>query len=388
MENDKYCLNCEYTTDSERAVHCELCGLKLFLFSERYCNSGCENNLYPDDKFCSKCGQHLLPITNKRICSVTDCENILPENRWIQEYLNNSVDKKLISDIQDRFFRSALCIKHLMGSNSHFECEFEICGEIKFAGDLCLIHYNDLFSIDEKARIKKCRRPSCARGSYFTPYKETSYYINEQKPRLHCNDCYWDEFHRFAEEYNNAYLELKALYEKNNKDLTCIRINGYSMSHSLHDDMLFGPNISRTLSFMKEEIYKLNGQSPPYERCVRCGKENIPTVAEYCMVCLRSTKEYADHWFEEIEERKSSRHPPALGSCGTSYMEEKERWYWAGRCGLCFNSHCSFNIDENIFTPECSNCKILINQNDPDDYYDLSTRSNCPKCKKSIAGNI
>ena len=213
MENDKYCQNCEWKPESEKAIYCELCGLKLLLFSERYCGSGCEMIPFSDDKFCSKCGNDLFPISKNRICSEADCDRTIPQDQWIQLFLNNYDYKNQPSEWQENFQIPQLCIPHLFKSANYVDwhCKFDLCRHNanpapKFASDLCLEHFMDL------PKLKKCKGPACDEY-YFDPYGIPELMLHDETPRLYCYDCNCDEFARFVEEYDNTYSELKALYE-------------------------------------------------------------------------------------------------------------------------------------------------------------------------------
>jgi len=352
MDTDKYCIKCDWIPKSEKAIYCELCGSTLLLFADRYCDLGCEINPSADDKFCSKCGNDLFPISKNRICSEADCDRTIPQDQLIQLFYDY---KNQYSEWQDDFEIPLLCIPHLFQSKNYADwyCKFDMCrntadsGPPKFASDLCLEHFMDL------PKLKKCKGPVCDEY-YFDPYGIPEIMLGNEIPRIYCYHCWKDELNRFIEEYDKTYYELKILYEKHNKDLTRIRINGDSMVGSIVEFIV--PDTSRTLSFMKAEIYKLTDQSPPYEVCIRCGKDNIPTVAEYCMVCLRSTKEYADHWFEKLEKlekRKTDTIDTSGGGfCGTSMLEleyEQDKYSCVGRCGLCFDESCEHNKDYGNF---------------------------------------
>ena len=366
MENDKYCNNCDWIPKSEKAIYCELCGSKLLLFSDRYCDAGCELSPSADDKFCSKCGNDLFPISKNRICDKADCDRTIPQDQLIQLFLDNYDYKNQPSEWQDNFEIPQLCIPHLFQSKYYADwfCKFDMCRNTadpgpKFASDLCLRHFTDL------PKLKKCQGTVCDEF-YFDPYDPIELMLDNETPRLECMTCYNDTFFKFIEEYENTNHELIALYEKHNKEPG--RINGDDMRSGVFGIEFVSPHISRTLSFMKEEIYKLTDQSPPYEACIRCGKNNLPTLAEYCMVCLRSTKEYAEHWFEKVEKRRSEG-----GWCGTCYPESD---YWVGRCGLCFDLNCQFNEDESLFPPKCRNCEMILYAGRQGAY------ENCPNCTK------
>ena len=128
MENDKYCNNCDLIPESVKAIYCELCGLKLSLFSDRYCDAGCEISPFSDDKLCSKCGNDLLPLSKNRICSQADCDRTIPQDQLIQLLLNNYNYKNQLSEWQDNFeIISQLCIPHFFQSKHYtdWHCKFD-----------------------------------------------------------------------------------------------------------------------------------------------------------------------------------------------------------------------------------------------------------------------
>jgi len=402
MKKDKYCINCDHIPKSEAAIYCELCGSTLLLFSERYCDSGCVIIPSSDDKYCSKCGNDLFPIRKDRICSEADCDRTIPQDQLIQLYLNNDDYKNLPSEWKNKVKIQQLCLSHLFAIEENYDgyCKLDMCTNTadpapKFAADLCVVHFMDLVERRNepyesnqykegvpsgKHQLEKCHGAVCDE-LWFDPYGIPHLMLTNETPRLQCYYCHFDENEKFIEEYKKIYNELITLYEKHNKE------PGFSWDPRRLPN--FSPYNSRRLSFMKEEIYKLTDQSPLYEICIRCGKNNIPTVAEYCMVCLRSTKEYANHWFEKVEERRKR----YLPGCGYGRREFESRYhednyYWVGRCGLCFDLDCLFNWtaslkDEDLFPWQCKVCRILLPERHPDGNEDLY--ANCLYCKQPVS---
>ena len=326
MKKDKYCKNCEWTPESKEANYCELCGSELIY---RYCAAGCEFTPSEDDNFCPKCGTDLLPLSKKRVCSELGCKYVIPKEPLPFTAADGVSSYQIFRGYDDD--KNTLCYEHFFEQKgiNDWRCLEEYCWNYNFRSDLCLNHYQIIRSLE--ICESKVRNNNKICGRYYDPFHpgtELEGFEVEgfQGIRFQCIHCNGEEGQIFYEEYLDTYYKWRELYSKKEKQPGFK--NNQDMSQDPYEDFypINNPKYSQILSLMKEEIYILSDQNPPYEVCIRCGKNNLPTSANYCMRCLRSTKEYARHSFVPTDRSQT------LYGC-----------VYNGYCGLCFDSNCKFN---------------------------------------------